>query len=146
MPTTSDFPARGKVLRIQDGCVIFAPANSTYELKLAASGYTGPLNEIIEGQIHAVARKVWTVASGGNFVTPIQGPTRIIQGRIKYLDDQTMVVQAGVPVIIQLPVSPDAVDLNNGDLSVGSLVNATLLPGAKFELVSAPAASSVGAA
>jgi hypothetical protein len=77
---------------------------------------------------------MWTVASGGNFVTPIHGPTRIVQGWIKYLDNQLMVVQAGVPVVVQLPTDDSAYDLNNGALTVGSLVNATLMPGATFQL------------
>src|ERR1700722_13942004 len=98
MSSINDFPARGKVIRVEDGAVIFAPSNTTYQLKLLAPGYDGPVSTLIDGLIRGKARKMWTVASGGNFVTPIHGPTRIVQGRIKYLDNQLMVVQAGVPV------------------------------------------------
>jgi hypothetical protein len=143
MPSSTDFPARGKVIRVDDGSVIFAPSNTTYELKLLTAGrYDGPVNHLMDVYIRGNARKVWTVASGGNFITPIQGPTRILQGRIKYIDGKTMVVQAGAPVIVELPTADTALDLNNGPLAVGQLVNATILPGASFQLATAPVAAA----
>jgi hypothetical protein len=59
---------------------------------------------------------------------------------VKYLDDQTMVVQAGAPVIVDLPSADSAYDLNNGPVAVGALVNCTILPGASFSLATAAAA------
>ena len=35
---------------------------------------------------------------------------------------------------VELPKEDTAYDLNNGELTVGSLVNATLMPGATFQL------------
>jgi hypothetical protein len=141
MPSSTDFPARGKVIRVADDHVIFSPANTNYEIKLATvSKYTGPVNTVIEALVQATCRKLWTVPSGGNFVTPIFGPTRIVQGRIKFLDQTSMVVQAGLPVIVKLPALDSAYDLNTGALSVGTLVNATIMPGASFTL----ATSTVG--
>lgn len=141
MGSINDYPARGKVIRVEEGAVIFAPSNTTYQLKLAMSDYSGPINGLVEGIIRAKARKLWTVASGGNFVTPIHGPTRILQGRIKYLDNQVMVVQAGLPIVVELPKEDTAYDLNNGELTVGSLVNATIMPGATFQLAAEGAAA-----
>jgi hypothetical protein len=140
MASINDFPAQGKVIRLEEGAVIFAPSNTTYQLKLVAPGYSGPINELVEALIRGKARKLWTVASGGNFVTPIHGPTRILQGRIKYLDNQFMVVHAGVTIVVELPTDDNAYDLNNGQLTVGSLVNATILPGATFQLAAVGAA------
>ncbi len=138
MPSSTDFPARGKVIRVDDSAVVFVPSNSNYELKLVTAGkYDGPVGVVIEAIIQATARKLWTIGSGGNFVAPIFGPPRIVQGRIKYLDQTTMVVQAGVPVGIKLPSAESAFDLSNGPLSVGSLVNATVLPGTAFQLAMA---------
>jgi hypothetical protein len=70
-------------------------------------------------------------------VTPIFGPTRIVQGRIKFLDQTSMVVQAGLPVIVKLPAVDSAYDLNTGALSLGTLVNATIMPGVSFTLATA---------
>ncbi len=125
---------RGRIIQVHDDWVLFAPANSRYHLKLSTNGkYDGPVDALIEGSVQADARKLWTMASGGNFITPIQGPPRIVQGRIKFLDQQMMVVQCGATVIVKLPAADSALDLNNGPLEAGGLVNATLMPGAKFE-------------
>lgn len=142
MPSNTDFPARGKVIRVEDAAIVFAPSNTTYELKLLTAGrYDGPVNQLIDAHIRGSARKLWTVASGGNFITPIQGPTRILQGRIKYLDSKSMVVQAGAPVIVELPTADSAFDLNSGALAVGALVNCTILPGASLQLAAALSAA-----
>lgn len=140
MPSSlTDFAARGKVIRVEGRIILFAPVNSTYEISLAC---TGPLPEVsdrtVSGLIRAQARKIWTVPSGGNFLTPIFGPPRIVQGRVRYLDDRQMVVHGGLPVVVQLPPDNRAYDLINGPLELASLVNATLLPDATFELVPEP--------
>jgi hypothetical protein len=94
----------------------------------------------VEGQVRVSARKVYTVPSGGNFISPIFGPPRIVQGRVRYLDEKEMVVQAGTSVIVELPADEHAYDLVNGDLTVGSLVNVVVLPGARFEFAEMRAA------
>ena len=134
MPKATDFPAVGEVLSRDDTSLIFNPQNTTYELKLENPKYDGPIGQRVEGLITVSARKVYTVPSGGNFIQPIFGPPRIIQGRVKYLDEREMVVQAGAPIIVQLPVEEDAFDLASGDLMVASLVNVVALPGARFAL------------
>jgi len=140
MPKATDFPAVGKVLSRDDTSLLFNPQNSNYELKLSIANYDGPVGQRIEGLIIVSARKVYTVPSGGNFIQPIFGPPRIIQGRVKYLDEKEMVVQAGAPIIVQLPAAEDAYDLANGDLMVASLVNVVALPGARFALAAVGAA------
>src|SRR6185295_8092622 len=101
---------------------------------------------LIDAYLRGNARKLWTVAGGGNFITPIQGPSRIVQGRVKYLDNKTMVVQAGAPFIVELPAADNAFDLNNGAIAVGALVNCTIMPGASFQLASAPASAASASA
>ena len=141
MPSSSDFPAQGKVIRVEAGFVIFVPSNTSYELKLNTSGrYDGPVDTVIDVTVSATARKLWTISSGGNFVAPIQGPPRIVQGRIKYLDEKVMVVQAGLPVLVELPSQDTACDLNAGALTVGKLVNVALMPGASLQLAATVAA------
>jgi hypothetical protein len=136
--SSTDFPARGNVVRADAGGVVFNPVGTSYEVKLAVpGGYGGPTGGRVDGVVRATARKVYTIASGGNFVAPIFGPPRILQGRVRYLDQTTMVLSCGMPVIVTLPASDSAFDLANGGLAVGSLVNVTLLPGASFELAAA---------
>jgi hypothetical protein len=134
MPDASEFPSRGKILSIDPGHVIFNPVGTNYQIKLATSGkYAGAVGQSVEVTLGGSARKIWTVASGGNFVAPIFGPPRIIQGRVKWLDQTTMVVHAGPTFHITLPAADSAMDLTNGGIGVGSLVNITLMPGATLK-------------
>lgn len=147
MASVSDFPARGKVIENKGTTVVFAPAGTTYQLHLIAAGgsYDGPVNVPVHAVLRATARKLWTVPSGGNFVEPIYGRPRVIQGRVRYLDERTMVVLAGAAVAITLPAEDDAFDLSNGPITAGSLVNVVVHPGTTIELVNDAAHRGVGA-
>jgi len=142
MPSPSDFKTAGKVIAVKDGAVIFNPRATRYQWELKTStSYAGPLNIPVEALLRADARKVYTVPSGGNFVTPITGPPRIVQGRVRYADDRQIVVQANAFFIIDLPPVDTAIDLDNGPIAVNTMVNVVALPGAIFELVVAVVAS-----
>jgi hypothetical protein len=124
------------VKTFRDGVLIFAPSGTTYELQLAAPDFAGPLDVLVDGVIRGTARKAWTVPSGGNFIAPIFGPPRTVQGRvIAALDERTVVIKAGAPVVVELPESDRSIELTTGPITVGALLNVTLLPGARFELV-----------
>jgi hypothetical protein len=139
MPSVTDFPARGRVTEKREHGVVFKPTGTTYELLLETSApYDGPLNVPVEAVLRATARKVYTVPAGGNFVAPIFGPPRTIQGRVKRVEGNLIVVQAGTHFIIELPNRDSAIDLNHGSVAVGSLVNVMAEPGARFELLGAP--------
>jgi hypothetical protein len=134
-PGLETIPARGRITSAAGGIVKFAPSNTNYVLHLAAPDITGPLNTLLEGVIRVKARKVYTVPSGGNFITPIFGPPKTIQGRVRALSDGAMIVHAGTSVYVELPAEASAVELANGPIAVGSLVNVVPFPGATFELV-----------
>lgn len=136
MPTAVDFTARGKVIASENGRIVFAPSNTTYELHLESSGkaFAGAMNVPSSIVIRCQARKLMSVPSGGTFITPIQGPPRIVQGRVKHLDDKQLVIQASTLVVIDLPQDNHAIDLNSGAIGVGGMINATILPGARYEL------------
>jgi hypothetical protein len=135
MPSLSDFPAKGKVIEVRSGQIVFAPTNTTYHLVLAGS-YAGPLKTPVEILIRATARKLWTVPSGGNFIAPITGTPRTLQGHVRFCEGQIIVVHAGVPIAITLPANNSGVDLNDGPLAIGTLINAMVMPGVSFELAS----------
>ncbi len=137
--SSTDFPARGSVISADGGAVVINPTGTSYEIKLTTTA--APAAGRVDGLIRATGRKLLTVPSGGNFVVPIKGTPRIVQGRVKYLDQTTMVVHCGLPVIVALPTSDSAFDLSSGGLAVGQLVNVTLLPGASFEWINAPVAA-----
>src|SRR5262245_16941922 len=136
MPLLSDFPARGKVIDVREHTIVFQPHGTSYETHLLTDElYRGPKDTPVYGLIRASARKVYTVPSGGNFIAPIFGPPRIVQGRVRFLDDRTLVLLAGAPVIVDLPGVDSAIDLNEGQIRVNHLVNVTVYPGARFQLV-----------
>ena len=139
--TMLDFPARGKILRIDGDYAVFNPVNTNYELHLLYPKGRPPaqLNQQIWVYIRATARKVWTVPSGGNFVTPIFGTPKIAQGRVKQVEERQMVLHAGVPIHVMLPKDDTAYDLINGAMAVSGLVNVTLMPGATIEMAPEPA-------
>lgn len=134
---TVEVPAKGKVLRTDGATVVFQPTGTNYELHLLAAGgkYDGPLGQPVSCFIRVDARKVYTVPSGGNFIQPIFGPPRIIQGRVRALDERRIVVHAGTPITVQLPADAHAIDLNRGPIAQGAMVNVVALPGATVEFV-----------
>jgi hypothetical protein len=144
MPTATliERPTRGKVLAVNDDSLVFAPFGTSYELFLkTAERYAGPTNAPVEVVIRATARKVWTVPSGGNFIAPIIGPPKIIQGRVVHADEKQLVVRAGAMFLIDLPTTEHAIDLPSGPITVGSMVNVTAFAGATAEIVARHQAS-----
>lgn len=143
MPSLADFAARGKVIRVNDDSVVFQPKDTNYELQLATAGrYDGPVNVPVSARVRATVRKLLTVPSGGAFISPIFGPPRIVQGRVRHVEESAIVVQAGLAVVLELPAADHQLDLNNGPITVGKMVNAIVLPGATFELVDSPVSAS----
>lgn len=134
--TESNLVAMGRVIAVKEGLVVFNPAGTRYELHLAAPQYTGALNAPVRCVIRASARKVYTVPSGGNFITPILGPPRIVQGLVRSADERSIVLQAGCPVHVALPIDDDAIDLDDGPIYVGRMVNVVCLPGVRAEFIS----------
>jgi hypothetical protein len=136
MSVATEYAAKGKITEVRENLVVFCPNNTNYQLHLISEEgrYSGPTNEPVEVVVKGVARKMWTVVSGGNFISPIFGPPRIVQGRVRYADERVLVIQAGTLITIELPSSDMAIDLTNGPITVGSLVNATVMPGATFHI------------
>lgn len=133
-PRGTPFVAMGKVTRSSDGKIVFVPVNTNYELELVCPSYAGPMNKPVKGIVRVRARKVWTVPSGGNFITPLFGPPKIIQGRVRSLDKRTLVIQAGTAITVDLPDEDIVYDLANGAIAEGVMVNVTAFAGGTFEL------------
>ncbi|MBC7784135.1 MAG: hypothetical protein H7144_09865 [Burkholderiales bacterium] len=125
--------AKGKISRLDGPQVVFNPRDTNYQLYLEIAGVPQiVLNEPVDAVLNASARKVYTVPSGGLFVSPIVGTPRILQGRVKEITDGWLTLNCGVIVNVQLPDDAGAVELANGEIAAGSLVNVVLQPGASF--------------
>jgi hypothetical protein len=126
----------GKVTAVQDGIVVFSPAGTRYEFRLVGS-FKGTLNTPVKCKLRVKARKVYTVPSGGSFVSPIYGPPRIVQGQVRSADNRSLVVQAaGCAFHVELPVEDSGIDLDDGPIYFGRLVNVVCEPGARVEFSS----------
>jgi hypothetical protein len=133
--TAADAAATGNVIEAKDGTIVFQPTGTSYQLKLAAANFNGPLNSPIRILIRVTARKVYTVPSGGNYITPIFGPPRIVQGRVRSAELRSLVVHAGCPIHVELPAADSAIDLDDGPIWVGRMVNIVCFPGARAEVI-----------
>lgn len=125
---------KGKVIRVEGDTIVFKPGTTTYEMHLLSPGYAGPVDEPVELVISGVARKAYTVPSGGLFVSPIMGTPKVLQGRVKDLTDEAITLNCGVLINITLPTIPGSIELARGPIEAGTLVNVILMAGAKAEL------------
>ena len=134
MASINDFPARGKITEAHGTSVVFHPTGTNYQLHLESAGDVKVSDRPVEAIIRLRSRKLWTVPSGGNFVAPIFGPPKIVQGRVRWLDERQLVVQAGCMFVVDVPGDDQAIDLANGAISVGTMVNVTTMAGGMIEL------------
>lgn len=60
-----------------------------------------PIGKRIIGTIHAKARRIDTVGTGGRYVEPVEGRPRRVQGSVIASDESTntITVNAGVPIV-----------------------------------------------
>jgi len=139
MVSPTDFRAAGRILRVEADAVIFQPVDTSYELRLLMTPPdSGPPGRRVEALIRLAARKIYSVPGGGGFIAPIVGPPRIVQGRVRHLDESIIVVHAGAPIVVELPKDDAAYDLTEGPLAVGAMVNVVASPGARIEDIRRP--------
>jgi hypothetical protein len=136
MANINDFPAEGRIIASAGQTLTFAPQGTKYELELQApGGYSGPLNQRLGAMIQVKARKVFTAGAGGNFVAPIFGPPRVVQGRVLHVEEGRIVIRAGLNIIVEMPAAEHAVDLEHGEIQEGSIVNVVADGNATIQLL-----------
>ena len=123
---------KGTLLAVEGDQAVFQPLDTNYAHQLDFVGDAGVAGRRVSGAIGVNARKVYSVSSGGNFVQPILGTPRIIQGRVLGLEGNTLYVKAGAVFAVELPSGKDTIDLDAGAIATGSMVNVVALPGAKW--------------
>lgn len=86
---------------------------STFKCAGAAALQVG---QRIAGVVHAPARKAEVVSDGGNYVEPLFGRPRRMQGRVveQYPKTNELLVQVGYPVRVKLPHEQTVVDFPVG--------------------------------
>ena len=125
--------AQGLLLRCDEGMIVLGLPGTDYQLRLqSATSVEGPLNEKITGRVHARAKRVDVVRTGGRFIEPVYGRPRRLQGRIVAVhpQDNAITVHCGCPFICELTMNQKATDF-----TVGLLVGFDVERGAVFEQV-----------
>lgn len=113
------------------GFITLAISNTSYQLHLIPAGeISTPAGKRIVGRIHAQARRVDKVSTGGRYVEPVFGRPRRVQGAVLSTDvgARTITVDAGVAIACTL-TDPRQ---NPADFEPGDLVSFDALDGATF--------------
>lgn len=130
---TTPSEARGVLQEATAVRVIISFPGNDYQLHLTPERPpTTPVGKRIQGIIRGQARRIDTVKAGGQFVEPVMGRPRIVQGRIAEVNPSqngpgTITVHAPMPIVLKVG------DLQRADqFKVGDSVTTHVLPGATF--------------
>lgn len=112
--------------------ITFLVPNTSYEMHLLP---TPPLSEIkaqvgkrLLGTIRAQARRIDVVQTGGQYVEPVMGRPRRVQGTVIAIAGDSVVVDAGVAIHCR----PTDARQQAGQFSVGQFVSFDVLDGSTF--------------
>jgi hypothetical protein len=101
-----------------EGFVISVPGTE-YVLRLHLKGATSVApGKRISGVITGSAQKVHRASAGGEFIEPVEGHPRIVQGRVRESDPtgNRLLLQAVVPMWISLSADQSARSFLPGDI------------------------------
>lgn len=111
--------------------IVIGSPNTSYRTRLVPAGEIEcEIGKRIEGVIHAKAKRVDVVTSGGRYIEPVFGRPRRVQGSVVAIDEaaNAIVVSAGFPVVAALT---DRRQKASG-FGVGDFVSFDVLRGATF--------------
>lgn len=110
--------------------VKFGVPNTSYELHLVPIGpVTAHVGKRVLGVIKAQARRIDITQTGGQFIEPVFGRPRRVQGTIIAIKDGAIVVDAGVPI----HCTPTDARQKAEQFEVGQFVGFDVLDGAGID-------------
>lgn len=125
--------AAGKLLEERPGMIIMGIPGTDYRLHLLTDDQVtcGPAGRIA-GRVHARAKRVDVVGTGGRFIEPVYGRPRRLQGRIIAGDAQanTITINCVIPITCTLTAGQTV-----ADFKLGQLVSFDVESGATFQPV-----------
>lgn len=122
----------GIVRERTDGGVSLAIPGTDYVLHVASqSAPTLTPGAKVRGRLHAHARRIDIIRSGGCYIEPVEGRPRRIQGRVVSVDEinDALLVRAAAVVVCRTNPGQKA-----GMFKPGQLVSFDVEPGVRFEL------------
>ncbi|MBL8999552.1 MAG: hypothetical protein JNK25_00280 [Phycisphaerae bacterium] len=136
-PTTRIDPtlARGTLLDIvaetatKPGYIRFGIPNTNYELHLRPEGQIASrVGGRLVGVIKAQSRRIDVVQTGGEYIEPVYGRPRRVQGTVRAVNGGAVVVDAGVPIHLVPTDARQKVE----QFQPGQFVSCDVLDGATF--------------
>jgi hypothetical protein len=130
-PTSKIDPtiARGNLISADAAQVVISIPNTNYQLHLVP---TAPINlergKRILGTIKLEAKRIDTVGTGGEYIEPVYGRPRRVQGTVIRTQNGAVVIDAGVPIHAK-PTDPRQ---SADQFQAGQFVSFDALPGATF--------------
>ena len=124
---------RGVLLESHPDRIVLGVPGTDYRLHLVTARPIGAAaGSHVRGRIEVSARRVDVTRVGGQFIDPVYGRPRIIQGTVieTGLEHSTMVVKAVVPLHVK--VRPPQ---KSADFEVGTMVTFSVDAGAVFAAV-----------
>lgn len=121
---------RATLIESRPDRIVLALPGTDYRLHLVPAGPIGAaVGSPVRGRIEVHARRIDVTRVGGQFIDPVYGRPRIIQGRVvETIPESSMiVVRAFAPLHVRVrpPQKP-------GDFEIGVMVNFSVDPGAVF--------------
>ncbi len=110
--------------------IVMRVPGTDYRLRLSVyKPVESPIGKRLVGTIRAAARRIDLVGSGGEFVEPVYGEPRRIQGSVLASDatDQTITIKTCVPITVK--VGPGQ---RSEQFPIGAMVSFDALSGTSF--------------
>ena len=129
-PTEVNSIAVLRLNEVMDGIAVLSVPGTDYELHLVTNGgITTSLGKRIRGKILARALRMHRSNTGGNFIEPVYGRPRIVQGTVLHVDGENrrVLFDMAVPVWVT-PHNGQAID----DFHPGEMWNCYLESGTSF--------------
>jgi len=124
-----------RVAATGDGVAEFTVPGTQYRLHLSVEpGFDAAVGRRITGRIHGRALRMHRAGAGGNFIEPLQGRPRIVQGTVLAVDPAAneVILDLVVPVRVAMMEGQPATAFSTGDV-----VNFYMEPGTRFSATSA---------
>jgi len=132
--TATSLPtATGRLAEVKDGMIVLEVPGTSYRLHLVADAPPqAEPGQRVTGTVHARAKRVDVVHTGGRYIEPVYGRPRRIQGRVIGGDAEShrLFIQCGVPFICTLMPAQKP-----QDFAVGQLVACDVERGTEFDSV-----------
>lgn len=115
---------------IADGVGVFTVPGTQYQLSLdVTDDLSASIGQRVRGRVHGRALRMHRASAGGNFIEPLEGRPRIVQGTVLAVDpsSQEVILDLVVPVRVAMVEDQPA-----SGFATGEMVNFYMEPGTRF--------------